>query len=85
MYKGQGRAATVLFPVMANAAGIDADTYEIANVASSLQGQLLNNGTVDGSRVFNVTSYMNLVSQGLDPEEDSTLPLIHLPEPTRPY
>jgi NitT/TauT family transport system substrate-binding protein len=67
-----GSAATVLFPVMANAAGIDVDTIEITNVASSLQEQLLNNGTVDGSLVFNVTSYMNLVSQGLDPEEDFT-------------
>ena len=65
-----GSAATRLFPVMANAAGIDVSTIEITNVASNLQEQLLNNGTVDGSLVFNVTSYMNLVSQGLDPEED---------------
>lgn len=65
-----GSAATILFPALANAAGIDVSTIEITNVDSSLQEQMLNNGSVDGSLVFNVTSYMNLVSQGLDPVDD---------------
>ncbi len=65
-----GSASTRLFPVFAEAAGINLDEVEITNVAPNLQEQLLNGGDVDGSLVFNVTSYMNLVAQGHDPETD---------------
>lgn len=65
-----GSAATRLFPAMADAAGIDTDNIEITSVSPELQEQLLNRGSVDGSLVFNVTSYMNLVSQGHNPYED---------------
>lgn len=65
-----GSASTQLFPVFAEAAEINLDDVEITNVAPNLQEQLLNGGDVDGSLVFNITSYMNLVSQGHDPETD---------------
>jgi NitT/TauT family transport system substrate-binding protein len=65
-----GSASTRLFPAFAEAAGIDLDNVDITNVAPNLQEQLINSGDVDGSLVFNVTSYMNLVSQGHDPETD---------------
>ncbi|WP_447553939.1 ABC transporter substrate-binding protein [Vreelandella sp. EE22] len=65
-----GSASTRLFPAMAEAAGIDPGNVEIVNVAPNLQEQLLNRGDVDGSLVFNVTSYMNLVAQGHDPDTD---------------
>lgn len=65
-----GSASTRLFPVFAEAAGINLDGVEITNVAPNLQEQLLNSGDVDGSLVFNITSYMNLVAQGHDPETD---------------
>ncbi len=65
-----GSASTQLFPAMAEAADIDIENIEITSVSPDLQEQLLNQGSVDGSLVFNVTSYMNLVSQGNDPDED---------------
>lgn len=65
-----GSASTRLFPVFAKAAGINLDGVAITNVAPNLQEQLLNSGDVDGSLVFNITSYMNLVAQGHDPEVD---------------
>ncbi|HDZ48811.1 hypothetical protein LCGC14_0074210 [marine sediment metagenome] len=65
-----GSASTRLFPAFAEVAGINLDEVEITNVAPNLQEQLLNSGDVDGSLVFNVTSYMNLVAQGHDPEAD---------------
>ncbi|MCB8888989.1 ABC transporter substrate-binding protein [Halomonas malpeensis] len=65
-----GSASTRLFPAMASAAGIDVDDVEIINIAPNLQEQLLNRDDVDGSLVFTVTSYMNLVAQGHDPEAD---------------
>ncbi|WP_353225550.1 ABC transporter substrate-binding protein [Salinisphaera sp. C84B14] len=65
-----GSAATKLFPAMLDASDINADSVHITNVAPQLQEQLLNRGDVDASLVFNVTSYMNLVSQGKDPDAD---------------
>ena len=65
-----GSAATKLFPAMLEASDIDPDSVHITNVSPQLQEQLLNRGDVDASLVFNVTSYMNLVSQGRDPEAD---------------
>ncbi|WP_249977425.1 ABC transporter substrate-binding protein [Vreelandella olivaria] len=65
-----GSASTRLFPAFAEAAGINLENVEITNVAPNLQEQLINRGDVDGSLVFNVTSYMNLVSQGHDPDTE---------------
>lgn len=65
-----GSASTRLFSAFAEAAGIDLAQVSITNVAPNLQEQLLHRGDVDGSLVFNVTSYMNLVSQGHDPDSD---------------
>lgn len=65
-----GGAAARMFPVMAAKNGIDAAKMQWTNVAPNLQEQLLLKGHVDGSAVFSVTSYMNLVAQGLDPDKD---------------
>lgn len=65
-----GAAAARMFPVMAGKNGLDAAKVTWTNVAPNLQEQLLMKGHVDGSAVFSVTSYMNLVAQGLDPAKD---------------
>ncbi len=65
-----GSAATKLFPALLEASDIAPASVHITNVAPQLQEQLLGRGDVDGALVFNVTSYMNLVSQGKDPETD---------------
>jgi NitT/TauT family transport system substrate-binding protein len=67
-----GSAAGRLFPALTSKAGIDPASVEIVNVAPNLQEQMLIRGNVDASLVFNVTSYLNLVGLGLDPDEDFT-------------
>lgn len=65
-----GSASTKLFPALAEAAGLDTDKIEIINVAPNLQEQMLIQGQVDASLVFNVTSYLNIIGQGMDPDTD---------------
>jgi len=65
-----GSAVTVLFGALAKAADIDTDTIEMLSVAPNLQEQVLVQGQVDPSLVFNVTSYLNLIGLGLNPDED---------------
>ena len=43
---------------------------EIINVAPNLQEQMLIQDQVDASLVFNVTSYLNILGQNMDPDED---------------
>lgn len=65
-----GGAAARMFPVIAGKVGIDAIKVKWTNVAPNLQEQLLLKDHVDGAAVFSVTSYMNLVAQGVDPDKD---------------
>lgn len=65
-----GSASTKLFPALAKAAGLDLSKIEMLSVKSNLQEQLLIQGEVDASLVFNVTSYLNIIGQGLDPDVD---------------
>ena len=65
-----GGAAARMFPVMAARAGIDAQKVKWTNVAPNLQEQLMLKDHVEGAAVFSVTSYMNLVAQGVDPDKD---------------
>ena len=65
-----GSATLRLFPAFAKLNGIDADKVEYLNFAPNLQEQMLIQGEVDGSLVFNVTSYINMVQQRQDPEAD---------------
>lgn len=67
-----GSASTKLFPALAEAAGLDVEEIEIINVAPNLQEQMLVQDQVDASLVFNVTSYLNIIGLGLDPEADFT-------------
>lgn len=65
-----GSASTKLFPALAEAAGLDTAKVEIINVAPNLQEQMLIQGQVDASLVFNVTSYLNILGLGQDPDKD---------------
>ena len=65
-----GGAAMKMFPVLAEVAGFDENKVKWLNMAPNLQEQMLLQGQVEASAVFNVTAYMNLVAQKLDPEKD---------------
>ena len=65
-----GGAASRMFPIMAARSGVDASKVSWTNVAPNLQEQLMLKDHVEGSAVFSVTSYMNLVAQGVDPDKD---------------
>jgi len=65
-----GGAAARMFPVVAARGGIDAAKVQWMNMAPNLQEQMLLKDHVEGSAVFSVTSYMNLVAQGVDPDRD---------------
>lgn len=67
-----GSASTKLFPALATAAGFDADKVELISVKSNLQEQMLIQDQVSASLVFNVTSYLNIIGIGLDPNKDFT-------------
>jgi NitT/TauT family transport system substrate-binding protein len=65
-----GSATLRLFPNFAKANGIDTSKVSMMNMAPNLQEQMLVTDQVDGSLVFNVTSYINLLQQKQDPEKD---------------
>jgi NitT/TauT family transport system substrate-binding protein len=65
-----GGAAFKLFTALAKKNGIDDKKVTWMNMAPNLQEQFLIRGQVDASAVFSATSYMNLVSQGIDPDKD---------------
>jgi NitT/TauT family transport system substrate-binding protein len=65
-----GSATTRMFPAFAKANGIDASKVEILNMQPNLQEQMLIQGQVDGSLIFTLTSYMNLVGMRQDPDKD---------------
>lgn len=67
-----GSASTKLFPALATAAGLDASKVELVSVKSNLQEQMLIQDQVSASLVFNVTSYLNIIGLGMDPDEDFT-------------
>lgn len=65
-----GGAALRMFPLMAARSGVDAAKVKWTNMAPNLQEQMLLKDHVEGSAVFSVTSYMNLVAQGVDSDKD---------------
>ena len=65
-----GGASFKLLPLMAKKNGIEYDKIGVLNVAPNLQEQMLLQGQVDVIAIFTATSYMNLVSLGLDPDKD---------------
>ncbi|MFK7871193.1 MAG: ABC transporter substrate-binding protein [Roseobacter sp.] len=67
-----GSASSKLFPALATAAGFDADKVELISVKSNLQEQMLVQDQVSASLVFNVTSYLNIIGIGMDPDKDFT-------------
>ena len=67
-----GSASTKLFPALAAAAGFDAEKVELVSIKSNLQEQMLVQDQVSASLVFNVTSYLNILGIGMDPDKDFT-------------
>src|SRR3954453_13889316 len=65
-----GGASFKLLPLMAKKKNVDYAKIDILNVAPNLQEQMLLQGQVDVIAIFTATSYMNLVSLGLDPDKD---------------
>jgi NitT/TauT family transport system substrate-binding protein len=65
-----GGAALRMFPLMAAKNGVDAGKVKWTHMAPNLQEQMMLKDHVEGSAVFSVTSYMNLVAQGVDPDKD---------------
>jgi NitT/TauT family transport system substrate-binding protein len=65
-----GSATLRLFPNFAKVNGVDTSKISFTNMAPNLQEQMLIQDQVEGSLVFNVTSYINLLSQKQDPEKD---------------
>ena len=67
-----GSASTKLFPALATAAGFNSDKVELLSVQKNLQEQMLIQDQVSASLVFNVTSYLNIIGIGMDPDKDFT-------------
>ncbi len=65
-----GGASFKLLPLMAKKNNVDYAKLDVLNVAPNLQEQMLLQGQVDVIAIFTATSYMNLVSLGLDPDKD---------------
>ena len=65
-----GSATLALWPALARLNDIDPDKVEIVNMAPNLQEQMMLQGDVDANLGFNVTSYINLVQQRLDADND---------------
>jgi NitT/TauT family transport system substrate-binding protein len=65
-----GSATLKLLPSLAKANNLDISKIEILNMAPNLQEQMLIQDQVQGSLVFNVTSYMNLMQQKQNPDTD---------------
>lgn len=58
-----------LFPGFARANGIDPDGIEYMNMAPNLQEQLMVRGDIDGTLVFNVSAFINLIKMGENPDD----------------
>ena len=65
-----GSATLRLWPSFAKINKIDTSSVSILNMAPNLQEQMLVTDQVQGSLVFNVTSYINLLQQKQDPDKD---------------
>lgn len=65
-----GAAAYKIFSTLAQQNGLDESKIKWINMAPNLQEQMLLRGQVDASAVFSATSYMNLVNQKVDPDQD---------------
>ena len=65
-----GSAALAIFPALAKKNGLDEKKITWINMAPNLQEQMMLQGQVAASAVFSATSYMNMVSQNVDPDKD---------------
>jgi NitT/TauT family transport system substrate-binding protein len=65
-----GSATLKLFPQFAKINGIDTSKISFLNMAPTLQEQMLVQDQIEGTLVFNVTSYINLLQQRQDPDKD---------------
>lgn len=58
-----------LFPGFARANGVDPESIEYMNMAPNLQEQLMVRGNIDGTLVFNVSAFINLIKMGENPDD----------------
>ena len=65
-----GSASLRLLPSLAKVNNIDISKIDMTNMAPNLQERMLIQDQVQGTLVFNVTSYMNLIQQKQDPDKD---------------
>jgi NitT/TauT family transport system substrate-binding protein len=65
-----GSATTRIYPLFARLNGIDPSKNEIINMAPNLQEQMLVQDQVEGSLIFTLTSYINLIGMRQDPDRD---------------
>src|SRR6201991_4969644 len=63
-------ATVKMLPLMAKKNGVDYSKIDLLSVSPNLQEQMLLQGQVESIAIFTATSYMNLVSLGLDPDKD---------------
>jgi NitT/TauT family transport system substrate-binding protein len=65
-----GSATLRLWPSFAKINKLDVSKVSMLNMAPNLQEQMLIQDQIEGTLVFNVTSYINLLQQKQDPEKD---------------
>lgn len=65
-----GGASYKVFAALAQKNGIDEKKVSWTNMAPNLQEQMLMRDQVEASAVFSITTYMNLVAMGVDPDKD---------------
>ena len=65
-----GTPTTRLLPVFARMNGLDPDTITVESLAPNLTEPMLIRGDIDGSLVFNITAWFNLVNNRQDPAAD---------------
>ena len=65
-----GSATLRLWPSFAKINKLDVSKVSMLNMAPNLQEQMLIQDQIEGTLVFNVTSYINLLQQRQDPDKD---------------
>jgi len=65
-----GSATLKLFPALAERNGVDASKVKVLNASPNLIEQMLVRGDADAVAQFSVTSYMNFVAMGHDPDKE---------------
>jgi NitT/TauT family transport system substrate-binding protein len=65
-----GSGALALMQTLAKRNGIDDRKINITNMAPNLLEQMLSSHQVDAGATYNITTYVNFITQRIDPEKD---------------